>query len=497
MITMSINNKHSAFLNFFLLILLFTIGVLSFTSCNDDTMPVPADGMPLAFSKDTLTFDTIFTTLGSTTEKLLVFNPSRKSIKIPSIKIAGGKSSLFRINVDGKLSEDNSFTDIEIPARDSIYIFVEVTINPVGSNLPVLVADSIIFEFEKYKQRVRLEAYGQNMELFTNKLILNDTTLTGVKPYLIKGYLAIDSAKTLRLNPGTRLYFHNNANFIIYGNLVADGTLELPIELRGDRMDKIKFLDPVPYNYVAGQWGGVYLLWNGGHHVLRHVNITSAYVGLYYINSDRNTLPELEIENCRLHNFVYYGLAVQNGNVKAVNTEISNTGSYTVYLNGGKHEFIHTTIANYYSNNSAAPTNRDRNPALLIMNMNRSAPMETIFRNSIITGTLENEFSIATRFPDLYKGIFTNCYIRRKEPDKRVQFSNIRWYQPRDTVFKQSRYDYEKNLYFDFTPDSVSPARGLADISVAFSYPTDLKGNSRLGDNAPDAGAYEWIQTYR
>jgi len=131
------------------------------------------------------------------------------------------------------------------------------------------------------------------------------------------------------------------------------------------------------------------------------------------------------------------------------------------------------------------------------MNMNRSARMETIFRNSIITGTLENEFSIATRFPDLYKGTFTNCYIRRKEPDKRVLFSNIRWYQPRDTVFKQSRYDYEKNLYFDFTPDSVSPARGLADISVAFSYPTDLRGNSRLGDNAPDAGAYEWIQTYR
>jgi hypothetical protein len=131
------------------------------------------------------------------------------------------------------------------------------------------------------------------------------------------------------------------------------------------------------------------------------------------------------------------------------------------------------------------------------MNMNRSARMETVFRNSIITGTLENEFSIATRFPDLYKGIFTNSYIRRNEPDTRAQFANIRWYEPRDTVFKQTRYDYEKNLYFDFTPDSVSPARGLADISVAFTYPTDLRGNSRLGDNAPDAGAYEWVQTYK
>ncbi len=491
-----LRNHFSFFRLIFFSILTLTANLI-FTSCGDDNLLNTSKDEPLAFSTDTLSFDTVFTTLGSTTEKLLVFNPGKQNIVISSLKISGGKNSQFRINVDGMLSDDNSFTNIEIPARDSIYIFVEVTIDPVGSNLPALVADSIIFESDKFRQRVRLEAYGQNMELFNEKLILNDTTLTAVKPYLVKGYLAIDSAKTLRLNPGTKLYFHNNANLIVYGNLVAEGTLEQPIEMRGDRLDKIKYLDPVPYNYVAGQWGGVYLLWNEARHVLRFVNITSAYVGLYYINSDRGMLPELEMLNCRLHNFVYYGLAVQNGNVKVANTEISNTGSYTVYLNGGKHEFIHTTIANYYNNNSSSPTNRDKNPALLIMNMNRSARMETLFRNSIITGTLENEFSIATRFPEIYKGTFANCYIRKKEAATQAQFSNIRWYQSRDTVFKQTRYDYVKNIYFDFSPDSVSPARGIGDISVAFQYPTDIRGKSRLGDNGPDAGAYEWVQTIR
>ncbi len=463
-------------------------------SCNDEFTSVDKAN-PLAFSTDTLSFDTVFTTLGSTTEKLLVYNHSSKSITIESIKIAGGKESQFRMNVDGLLNDENSFTNIEIPGRDSIYIFIETTIDPNNSNLPVLVDDSIIFESNTFRQRVRLEAYGQNMELFKDKLILHDTTLTATKPYLIKGYLAIDSAKTLTLNPGCKLYFHNNANLLIYGNLKAEGTTQQPIEMQGDRLDKIKFLDPVPYKYVAGQWGGVFLLWNRANHVLQNVNISSAYVGLYYINSDFSRLPNLELTNCRLQNFVYYGLAVQNGNINVVNTEISNTGSYTVYLNGGTHTFIHTTIANYYNNNSAAPSNRDKNPALLIMNMNRSARMQTVFKNSIITGTLENEFSIATRFPETYKGTFSNCYIRKTEPVEQSQFTNIRWYEYNDSVFKQIRYDYEKNLYFDFTPDSVSPARGIADISVAFSYPIDLNGNSRLRDNAPDAGAYEWVPT--
>ena len=67
----------------------------------------------------------------------------------------------------------------------------------------------------------------------------------------------------------------------------------------------------------------------------------------------------------------------------------------------------------------------------------------------------------------------------------------IRWSAKNDTVFKSIRYDYEKNTYFDFTPDSVSPARGLADPTIAAQFPVDLNGNKR-DDGAPDAGAYEW-----
>ncbi len=480
--------------NTFLLSLIILLSIFIFASCDDDYTSSKNDNK-LEFSTDTLTFDTVFTTLGSTTEKILIYNNHRQAINISSVKIAGGKDSPFRMNVDGLLNENNSFENIEIPAKDSIYIFVEVTVDPNDSNNPVLVDDSITFVTNGNSQRIRLEAFGQDMKLFKDKVILNDTVLTADKPYLVMGYLAVDSARTLTLDPGCKLYFHNNANLVVYGNLKAEGTFEKPIELRGDRLDKIKFLDPVPYNYVAGQWGGVYLLWNKGNHVLRHVNIKSAYVGLYYVNSDRETLPSLEISNCILHNFVFYGLVAQNGNVKVVNSEISNTGSFTVYLNGGKHSFIHTTIANFYSNNSAEPSSRDKNPAVMIMNLNRSARMESNFQNCIITGTLENEFSIASRFTNQYKGVFSNCYIRRAKPFELSQFSDIRWYQEKDTVFKQIRYDYEKGTYFNFVPDSVSPVRGLGNKAVSVDYPLDLNGNSRLEDDSPDAGAYEWQPT--
>lgn len=463
-------------------------------ACNDEIYSSnPKD--KLSFSTDTLAFDTVFTTLGSATSKIMIYNRNKVALKISHLGIAGGKESPFKINVDGSLNANNQFDNLEIRANDSMYVFVSVTVNPTNENSPVFIKDSIVMQTNGNTQNVKLQAFGQDMKVLKNKYILNDTTLTGEKPYLIYGYLAIDTAKTLTLKPGCKFFFHNNANMIIYGNLKAEGTAENPITMRGDRLDKIKFAIPFPYNNVAGQWGGLYLLWKGGKHVLQHVNMNSGYVGIYFSNDDRNTIPSLEISDCRIHNFLLYGLVVQNGNVQVTNSEISNTSSYSVYLNGGKHSFIQSTIANFFDNSTVKPASRDKKPAVMIMNLNRVSPMETIFRNCIITGNIDNEFSLATRFPDLYKGTFDHCYIKKTDSLKLPQFTKIRWAQRKDTVFKSITYNYEENTYFNFMPDSVSPARGLADPTIANQYPLDLNGNNRLSDGAPDAGAYEWKPT--
>ncbi|NDP21672.1 MAG: right-handed parallel beta-helix repeat-containing protein [Paludibacter sp.] len=468
--------------------ILFSIGL---TSCNEDRFSTnPSDR--LEFSTDTLSFDTVFTTIGSATSKILVYNRNNSALNISQIHLAGGKNSSFRINVDGSLNEYNQFADIEIRAHDSLYIFVQVTVDVSDPQSPMFIEDSLIFSTNGVNQNVKLQAYGQDMEPLKNLYIQNDTVLTAKKPYLVYGYLAIDTAKTLTLMPGCKLFFHNNANLIVYGNLKAEGTAAEPIIMRGDRLDKIKFETPFPYNNVAGQWGGIYLLWKGGKHVLKHVNMNSGYVGIYFSNNDKNTLPRLDITDSRIHNFLLYGLVVQNGNVTVVNTEISNSSSYTVYLNGGKHTFIQSTIANYFNNSNVQPVTRDKKPAVMIMNLNRIAPMETVFRNCVISGSAENEFSLASRFMEQYNGIFNHCYIRKPDSLKLNQFTNIRWSEIKDTVFKDTRYDYIKNTYFNFTPDSVSPARGLADKTIASQYPLDLNGNNRMDDGEPDAGAYEW-----
>jgi hypothetical protein len=478
----------------YLQVLLFPLLFLGLIACEDDFQS-DISGNVLSFSKDTLTFDTVFTSIGSATSKMLVYNRLNKAVRIDEIRLSGGATSAFRINVDGVKSVNHDFQDIVIRAKDSLYIFVEVNINPNDENTPVLVQDSIMFIVDSKPQRVLLEAYGQDVEVLRGKVITTDTILSANKPYLVYDSIKVNPDVTLTLPAGAVFYFHHNASLFVYGNLRAEGTFDQPVTLRGDRLDKIMYDTPIPYKYVAGQWGGVYLLNKTGNHVLNHVDLSSGYVGLYFYNGDRNFKPSLEINNSRIHNFLLYNIVAVNGDLLVTNSEISNSGSYTVYLNGGKHAFYHCTIANFFSSSSARPVNRDNTPAVMLMDLNKALAMETIFKNCIITGTSTNELAMASKFRELYNGEFQYSYIRKPDASTLPAFSNIRWYQQNDTVFKVSKYDYKEQIYFDFTPDSVSPARGLADPAVAAQFPLDLNGRSRLADGEPDAGAYEWYPT--
>lgn len=473
--------------------LLFCMFFLPF-ACHDD-IGVYTDANSLAFSSDTLSFDTVFTTIGSTTAKLMVYNTSKKAVNIDMIKLAGGSSSPFRINVDGAKNSNHQFKDIGMRAKDSLFVFVELHINPNDNNLPVLVQDSIVFNIDGKWNRVLLEAHGQDIEILRGLTILNDTALTAEKPYLVYDSLMVYPNATLSLPAGTKIYYHKDANLVVYGNLLVDGSFDQPVVMRGDRLDKIDYDHPIPYQYVAGQWGGVYLLSPTGQHIIKHLDISSGEVGIYFYNEDKNSNPSLEIHNSKIHNFLVYNLVAINGDLLVANSELSNSGSYTVYLNGGHHAFYHCTIANLFNNSSGRPINRDNTPAVMMMDLNKQLPMETVFKNCVITGTAQTEFAIASKFIDLYKGDFSHNYIKRPKDTILAVYQNIRWDEYRDTLFVRSRYDNKEDTYFDFTPDSVSPLRGLADIDISLLYPIDLHGRSRLEDGEPDAGAYEWYPT--
>lgn len=460
----------------------------------------------LAFSVDTLSFDTVFTTIGNSNKRIMVYNNNKKTIRISHAGLAKGQNSPFQINFDGQTSPEHQFNDIEIRAKDSLYIFVGVKVDEVATNSAFLIEDNLIFETNGNTQQVALEVYGQNAEFLKGKVILNDTLLTAVKPYVIYDSLVIAEGTTARLAPGSKFYFHKDASLLVYGNLQAEGTFQDPILMRGDRLDVVQQSDtPTVYNHIANQWDGVYLMSKSEKHLFKHVNMNSGYNGIALINTETEgipapeTVPYVEIVNCRIHNFLSYGLYVENADATVVNTEISNTGNANVYLQGGKHTFVHTTIANYFNiGRQAEQASGRKSAAFKIMNLEKVTPMKTTILNSVIAGSYEDEFTFATQFPAWYDGAFENTYIKKKEKIEEPLFENIRWSEKKDTVFVNTTF--EKNLYYNFRPDSVSPLRGLASPDVLllpeyvkYNLQYDLLGNDRTQDGQPDAGAYEWM----
>ena len=187
-------------------------------SCRKDNFII-SDSASLSFSIDTVTFDTIFTQIGSTTKNFRVYNPHNQAIRISNIYLAGGQNSYFRINIDGDIS--SSVNNIEIPSKDSLYIFVEVTIDPFGANNPMIVKDSIVFMTNGNYQDIKLIAFGQDIHLINGEIIETQDWIAD-KPYLIYNSMAIDSGHILTISEGTKVYLHDRSSLIVWVQLIVN-----------------------------------------------------------------------------------------------------------------------------------------------------------------------------------------------------------------------------------------------------------------------------------
>ena len=481
-----------------------------FTSCREEFSDNP--NHKLSFSTDTLRFDTVFSTITSPVKRIMVYNQNKEALRISQVSLLNGSNSVFQLNFNGENNPNHRFADKEIRGKDSIYIFVAVKVNELGVNSPVIIDETLRFETNGNVQDIILSTVGQDVIILRKDTIYDDMIFTSEKPYLIYDTVVVAPEKTLTVEAGAKLYFHYGAALYVHGFLKAEGTRDNPITMRGDRFDQMD--QTVYYNEIAGQWSGVHLRGNKGKHIMKHVNMNSGLVGISILNTEESIIPSqvtsLDIINCKISNFLYYGLYVENSNVTVVNSEISNTSRHTVYLSGGEHTFIHTTIANYfnYGKNSVQSEGRAQGegakPSFLIMNLNKTVPMKTTLLNSVVMGSVETEFSLATRFPEQYNGNFKNSYIRRKNHYELPQFENIEWYKDEDIVFKNIYTDYEDELFrhYNFMPDSVSPVRSLGDPSVIVNSEykeyllEDLHGIARPTTDKPDAGAYQWVSSF-
>ena len=113
---------------------------LAIISCQEDILSDDPT-LRLTFSHDSLLFDTVFTKMGSSTKRMMVYNPHNNAILINRVEMANGQS--FFINLDGENQLEN-LRDITLRGGDSLFLFVRAEIDPQKTNSP-LVEDTITF----------------------------------------------------------------------------------------------------------------------------------------------------------------------------------------------------------------------------------------------------------------------------------------------------------------------------------------------------------------
>ena len=131
-------------------------------ACSEDADFSVSPSLRLEFSCDTLMFDTLFTSIGSPTAVVKVYNRNSSSLRLNSVTTKSGGVSGFRINVDGQYAD--IVRGVEIRKNDSMYVFVEATLNKNKAEAPLLVTDSLLFTLESgVEQQITMIAYGRDV----------------------------------------------------------------------------------------------------------------------------------------------------------------------------------------------------------------------------------------------------------------------------------------------------------------------------------------------
>lgn len=485
--------------------LLVLFAVLLLIACDDYDAFTTDRTATLRFSADTVRFDTLISTVPSSTRTLTVYNRGDEGLRISQVQLLRGKASPFRVNIDGQdmsRSADNLVTDFEVRRRDSILVRIEVTVPQQDADSVITFADTLDFTLESgLRQQVQLIASGRDAFFISARTINADTTFTARRPIVVYDSLVVAPGVTLTLEAGTQLLFHEKAGIVVHGTLIADGTLDQPVVMRGDRTDHM--FDYLPYDRLPSRWEGLTLTAESHDNRLEYLDLHS---GLYGIRCDSTGVDDMKLQlvNSRIHNLGGHGLELNHCRAEVVNSEISNTLGHCAYINGGDVLFTHCTLAQFYALSAA------RGDAVNITNKDSLGyyPLHRAdFINCVITGYAEdvilmpalNREDMPTDVADLpinYQ--FIHCFLTTIVPDDEL-------YAPRFIDCRIDSIDADINrekhfqlidthaFLYDFTPIETSPIRGCADSTYAQPYPLDRLGRNRSLDDAPDAGCYEFV----
>lgn len=456
----------------------------TFYACADDESFTTSPTSVLTMSRDTVTLDTIFSKVPSTTKTFWVHNKNSKGVRCTSIKLANGNQTGFRVNVNGVyLGEIQGYqiSNEEIRHGDSIRVFVEATLPVNNTKVPQLIDDDLVFVLESgIQQKVNLRAWSWDAELLKDIIVSHDTIIGSDLPTVIFGGITVNEGATLTIPAGKTLYMHGGAQINVHGRLICKGEPDNEVVIRGDRLDNM--FDYLKYDEVSGQWGGIRFHKESYDNVLEFTDI-HATENAIVCDSSNIDRQKLTLNATTVHNAKGYGVYARNCRVDLNNTLISNTLHDCLHVKGGVTNVNNTTLAQFY------PFDAMRGAALYITNED-SVKNQTQFtmKNSIATGYAEDVIMVQTT--DTIVLTFDHCLLRTPEVKDTVMCHDIIWENPEDTtvagVKNFEKIDIEK-LKYDFHLRETSLAVDAADVLT--SLPSDRDATKR--DEKPDMGCYE------
>lgn len=469
------------------LIIFAGLALLSALSCKKTN--ILTTGGQLTFSDDTLFFDTVFTAAGSFTTGLLIYNQQAEEIALSSVRLNGGASSYFKLNVNG--FQGNDIKNLKIPPHDSIYVFATVNIDPNNSRTPFVVTDSLIATLNGKEYYVPFNAYGQNARYLVDSVLTTNQVWDTLLPYVIINSLGIPSGVTLTMSAGTRVYMHQNSGIVVFGKLLTKGTRKDSVIFQGDRLDRRYF----GFEGYPGEWGGIYFHSTSKGSRLegtRLENCGNGALGLAAAiwvaeDSTGTTEPQVILDKCTIKNSIGHGIFSYKGTVSATNTLVNATaGQALAIVKGGKYNFENCTFANY------GGTGLSHSGEVTVAILNFYTPDGVVFeygnldatlKNCIVYGSLDSEIAVRSRTQATASVKLDHCLLKMGSiRDGSIAFTNCIFNE--DPLFR----DYRKA---DYRLKTGSPAINKGSTPTSTGS-TDLEENARVIESIIDIGCYEY-----
>jgi hypothetical protein len=422
----------------------------------------------LDFSENAVVFDTVFTSLGSATRRVKVYNTNPRAIVIKSVAVGGGQRSPYTVLINGR--SPTAIQDLHILGGDSLTILVTVTINPRNQDLPFVVYDSLLFQVNGKVQNLKLLSWGQDAVFLRNTTLSCNQTWTAGKPYILYDSVKVAPGCRLTIEAGAKVFGFTNSHLVIKGSLDVKGTPQNPVLFAGFRQE-------AQFDNAPGQWGGILFQEGSVNNRIQGAKIKNATTGLMVSTQDTDTNIDVDISGSTIQNMTDYGVGSINSDVRIVNSLLTNCGKALFNgVGGGNYSLTHCTMSNYVTGFFREA------PSVQLSNTYKTGDLDITntltwnLYNNVIWGRQIEEISLIN--------VSTTAFVLN-QGNNLLKMPNEAPFMGNGNIFN-SEPKFVDALKNDYRPDNLSP---LVNTGMSAGITTDING--KLRDAQPDIGAYE------